>query len=498
MKKILSLLTIVFSVWQINAQTVVLDCQTSSSPINNSGSRGATDRRNYDIANCWSFGGIGYTDISAIAGGWSAQSGQATNLAVTTFWTKSPWLKPGSGNITVKAKLTASNGTIRRVHAAYLPYDPITGNVANEGTRVEFDVYNFTTFNTAVNNLSFAIPAAIANSTQPFKIMLSLAGNGGNSRIMIDDVVIPGTYFANPANNCMPQALIQDADNDGVADADDAYPNDNTRAYNNLYPAGNYGTLMFEDLWPAKGDYDFNDLVIDYQYNLVTNADNKVVEMKANVVTRAIGASYRNGFGLQFNGLSSDKITSVSGAKYHGATWLNNAANGTENGQTSANVIIFDDAQKVLPSPGGSGSNTIPANPRVAPDTTKITITFVTASGQAVGLNDLDLNPYIIVNQERGKEVHLPDNIPSSKVNTEFFGQMQDDTKPAQGKYYKTADNLPWALNVVKSIPYTHTTNDFVSAYLKFAEWAQSNGTLYTDWFENNAEYRDTNKLFVP
>ncbi|MCG9880783.1 MAG: LruC domain-containing protein [Bacteroidia bacterium] len=498
MKKYLSALVIALSLGQLSAQTVVLDCQTSSSPINNSGSRGATDRRNYDIANCWTFGGIGYTDISAISGGWSAQSGQATNLSVTAFWAKSPWLKPGTGNITVKAKLTASNGTIRRVHVAYLPYDAVTGNSAREGTRVEFDVYNFTTFNSTVNNLSFAIPAAIANSNQPYKIMLSLAGTGGNSRIMIDDLVIPGTYFADPANSCFPQSQIQDADSDGVADADDAYPNDATRAYNNFYPSGNYGTLMFEDLWPAKGDYDFNDLVIDYQYNLITNASNKVVEMRANIVTRAIGASYRNGFAVQFNNLSPDKITGVTGAKYHDASWLNNAANGTENGQTFANVIIFDDAQKVLPSPGGSGSNTIPSNPRVAPDTTKITVSFVTTEAQAVGVNDIIINPYIIVNQERGKEVHLPNNVPSSKVNTNFFGQMQDDTKPGEGKYYKTVDNLPWALNVVKSIPYTHTTNDFVSAYLKFAEWAQSNGTLYTDWFEPNEGYRDTNKLFVP
>ncbi|MFY8191374.1 MAG: DUF4842 domain-containing protein [Bacteroidia bacterium] len=79
----------------------------------------------------------------------------------------------------------------------------------------------------------------------------------------------------------------------------------------------------------------------------------------------------------------------------------------------------------------------------------------------------IKLQPY---QEDREKEVHLPNFAPSTKVNAVYFGQMQDDTKPAQAKYYKTVDNLPWALNVVKSIPYTHTTNDFVSAYLKFAE----------------------------
>lgn len=495
MKKLLSLV-IALSFYQLNAQNIVLNCETSSSPINNGGSRGASDRRNYDIANCWSFGGITYTELGAISNSYSAQSGQATSLLVTSFWIKSPWLKPGAGNITLKAKLAASNGTVRKVHIAYLPYDTVTGNSAKEGTRVEFNVYDFTTFNTTVNNLSFPIPAAIANSSLPFKIMISLAGSGGNSRIMVDDVTIPSTYFANPANSCLPQALISDADSDGVADADDAYPNDASRAYNNLIPAPSFGTLMFEDLWPATGDYDFNDLVIDYRYNMVTNAANKVVEMKASFVTRAIGASFRNGFAFQLNNLAPNKIVAVSGAKYHGTEWLSNAANGTENGQTFANIIVFDDAQKILPSPGGIGSNTIPTNPRVAPDTTNITITFATNGENAVSVSDIIFNPYIIVNQVRGKEVHLPNFVPSSKANNSFFGTMQDDSNPGSNKYYKTKNNLPWALNVVQTIPYTHSTNDFISGYLKFAEWAQSNGTLYTDWYLNLPEYRDNTKLF--
>ncbi len=29
------------------------------------------------------------------------------------------------------------------------------------------------------------------------------------------------------------------------------------------------GTLAYEDLWPGKGDYDFNDLVVDYDFDIV-------------------------------------------------------------------------------------------------------------------------------------------------------------------------------------------------------------------------------------
>jgi LruC domain-containing protein len=454
--------------------------------------------RAIEIANCWSFGSISFISANVISGNWSGQSGQATNISATNMWIKSPWVKLKSGNITLKCKLSATNGTVRKVHIAYLPYDAVNGNAVKEGTRVEFNNYTFATINQTINNISFPIPAAIENSSVPYKIMVSFAGSGGNSRFIVDELDIPSTYFADPSNNCLPQASIVDADSDGVADADDAYPNDATRAYNNLYPSPSFGTLMFEDLWPATGDYDFNDLVVDYRYNLVTNAANKVVEMKGTFVTRAVGASFRNGFAFQLNNLSPDKITAVTGAKYHGAPWISNASNGTENEQTFANVIVFDDAQKVLPSPGGSGTNIMPANPKVAPDTTFINITFTAVSGQMIGLSDVVFNPYIIINQIRGKELHLPNNVPSGKVDASFFGQNQDNSIPAQGKYYKTSNNLPWALNINTSIPYAHSTNDFVTAYLKFAEWAQSNGTLYTDWYINNSGYRDASKLFVP
>jgi LruC domain-containing protein len=454
--------------------------------------------RAIEIANCWSFGSISFISANVISGNWSGQSGQATNISATNMWIKSPWVKLKSGNITLKCKLSAANGTVRKVHIAYLPYDAVNGNAIKEGTRVEFNNYTFATINQTINNISFPIPAAIENSSVPYKIMVSFAGSGGNSRFIVDELDIPSTYFADPSNNCLPQASIVDADSDGVADADDAYPNDATRAYNNLYPSPSFGTLMFEDLWPATGDYDFNDLVVDYRYNLVTNAANKVVEMKGTFVTRAVGASFRNGFAFQLNNLSPDKITAVTGAKYHGAPWISNASNGTENEQTFANVIVFDDAQKVLPSPGGSGTNIMPANPKVAPDTTFINITFTAVSGQMIGLSDVVFNPYIIINQIRGKELHLPNNVPSGKVDASFFGQNQDNSIPAQGKYYKTSNNLPWALNINTSIPYAHSTNDFVTAYLKFAEWAQSNGTLYTDWYINNSGYRDASKLFVP
>ena len=54
-----------------------------------------------------------------------------------------------------------------------------------------------------------------------------------------------------------------DADGDGINDELDDFPFDPDKAFNNFSPSANSsGKLVFEDLWPSQGDYDFNDLVL--------------------------------------------------------------------------------------------------------------------------------------------------------------------------------------------------------------------------------------------
>ncbi len=81
----------------------------------------------------------------------------------------------------------------------------------------------------------------------------------------------------------------------------------------NLFPASGFGTLAFEDLWPGKGDYDFNDLVIDYQFLITTNTSNYVESVQGTFIIRAIGASFENGFGFQLSPVINPAHLTVTG-----------------------------------------------------------------------------------------------------------------------------------------------------------------------------------------
>lgn len=280
-----------------------------------------------------------------------------------------------------------------------------------------------------------------------------------------------------------------DTDKDGIIDSSDDYPNDPKLAFNNFYPSSSiFGTLAFEDLWPSKGDYDFNDLVIDYNFNRITNAQNKVVSLKGKFTVRAIGASFQNGFGFSIPGVTPSQIASVTGTKYTEG-YIKTNGNGTEAGQKNATIIVFDNAWK-----HGSG-NTNPSQPFVASETIEVTINLVNPV-DASNFGMAPYNPFIIVNKERGKEVHLANYAPTDLADRSYFGASFDNSQSGIGKYYKTKDNLPWAIDFPNRFEYPIEKAKIDISHLKFINWVLSNGVDYKNWYKNESGYRNSSNIY--
>lgn len=305
--------------------------------------------------------------------------------------------------------------------------------------------------------------------------------------------VTANPFAAIVVNNVAPLDSAADADKDGVTDTFDEYKTDPLRAFNNYTPAKNiYGTLAFEDLWPARGDYDFNDLVVDYNFNTVTNAQNNVVEMFADIKVRAVGGSFVNAFGFQLP-VAASAVSSVTGHKLTEG-YINLSANGTESGNSKATIIAFDNPIKVI-NGGGVTVNTIPGSTYYEPKSVSLKITFASAISKTA-LGTAPYNPFIVVNKVRGKEVHLPGSAPTDLADPSFFGKDDDRTVIAQGRYYKSSKNLPWAVHFGESFDYPVEKTEITSSYNYFAPWAESNAGVYKDWYNDKAGYRNTKNIF--
>ncbi len=283
-----------------------------------------------------------------------------------------------------------------------------------------------------------------------------------------------------------------DGDGDGVDDDDDDYPTDGTRAHNNY---GTPGTLLYEDLWPAVGDYDFNDLVVGYRYNIVTDAANKVKDVIGTYKVKAIGASFKNGFGISFN-VPASAVQSVTGGRFT-ENKVTRSANGTESGNpTRATVFVTDNCKNLANNAGGTQfMNTMKSEAPVSFDSMNVRVTFTT-SQTASALGSAPFRPFIFADGTRGKEIQLADVAPTSLMTTALFGTLQDNSRPAQNRYFKTSRNLPWGLHIPAEIPWAIEKTQFTQAYLKFGNWAESGGTVDADWYMNKPGYRDNSKIY--
>lgn len=288
-----------------------------------------------------------------------------------------------------------------------------------------------------------------------------------------------------------------DTDGDGVADAQDAFPNDPARAYISYYPSSStFATIAFEDNFPTKGDYDLNDLLVNYQYTFISNASNQVVELKGNFNVGAAGASFHNGFGVQLP-VAASAVSSATGSQLISG-YITLASNGVESGQSKAVIIPFDNHEALIKNPDGSFFiNTMMSKDKVTNGkTATIDVNFSTPVAAST-LTVSAFNPFLISNLRRGYEVHLPGFAPTDKAQTSLFGTGDDSSTPATGRYYLSKENWPWAINFSEPFSWPVETVPINQAYLHFSDWASSSGANYVDWYTNTSSgYRNSTNIY--
>ncbi len=286
---------------------------------------------------------------------------------------------------------------------------------------------------------------------------------------------------------------IVDTDGDGVPDDRDVYPKDKDRAYDRYYPSElTWGTTAFEDLWPNEGDYDLNDLVVNYRYKFAMSATNNVADLTAEYTPLAAGASQKNGFGVQLP-ISSDAISKVSGSSIK-ESYLKLAGNGTEAGQEKAVIIPFDNFQNLFN--GTYYINTLPGSGKLTGETVKLYMQFTSPlSDDFTAL--APFNPFMISGLDRGREVHLVNKAPTDLVNLKTLGTGSDTSDPKTGRYYVTANNKPFGIDIYGTFSYPQEKINISQVFTHFDEWAKSGGYKYDDWYSDKDGYINK-KLIYP
>ncbi len=305
-----------------------------------------------------------------------------------------------------------------------------------------------------------------------------------------------GVATARTSSTICPRGYGDDDDDDGVLNDDDDFPYDEDRAFLNYYPGDDslsWGTLAFEDRWPLMGDYDFNDVIIRYRFETVDDPADNLLEVFGYFSLKASGASYEDGFAIEMPFPAGNvEILTVTPGDLAGLS--------IEDGDESKIIKFFSNALEIMSKPETSTFvNTDSSDPYLEPVDFELYLKLAVAVDESTLPWSLPYNPFIIIDQQAGYEVHLPDMPPTIFADPLLFGTEDDTSDPGTNRYYKTIINLPWAINIPVEWVYPIERIAIIDAYNYFDDWAESSGDVYNDWHENTEGYTvDANLYQIP
>lgn len=215
------------------------------------------------------------------------------------------------------------------------------------------------------------------------------------------------------------------------------------------------GTLAFEDIWPSGGDYDMNDVVVEYERAVTFDSKNRVKKIADTFTPVHDGASYANAFAYQTDPAQTGTVTVLG--------------EGTVVENETHSVVVFPNARQAV--------------------ATGKAVTVERTFDEAGSFLKTDLkpvNPYIIVKYAAGErnrvEVHLPKHQGTAWADNTLNYTADDAYYIDKGGKYPFAIELP-----LKGFHAVTERNriDAETEYPDFKAWVESKGTVNKDWYNN-------------
>ena len=330
---------------------------------------------------------------------------------------------------------------------------------------------------------------------------------GNNNKVDVGDLNHPValTYNA-PRTSTNKTETIIDTDGDGVTDSLDIDPNDSRFV---SYSSAS-GRFMFEDIYPWKGDYDFNDVVVDYQLNAYLDNNHDVRKVTMFILPINDGAGSDNEVRLRLPEIEKTDIQNfVDSSSFDDEIVQLNTS--------EANWRIFEDFHEYMTGRKVLHGDTLTFRWMSAWTTNNGVYEFL-GTGRIDTHGDYewtfslpDSYLYEISSVKRFVWSHttferqsfdsdelkltsisfeLPSGYRISDITTDNL-QLYIQTENKAAVFTKEADStyqdnsgMPFGVHVPQEVMWPEENEDITEKYTDFTAWATSNGTTNQNWWE--------------
>lgn len=235
------------------------------------------------------------------------------------------------------------------------------------------------------------------------------------------------------------------------------------------------GVYAFEDEWPKAGDYDMNDVLVQYTYQKVFNIFNEILSESFTFKTLYNKSTvFTNGLGFILSNEGNAQSIEYFIRKENEKDFT--VASEADKFTRESNAIILTDNVKTNPN-------------------AEYKVTFKYGDKNSNKKQETSIDAFIYRPSKEGNrlEVHCPMKKPTSKVDTSLFGQYEDCSKPNEGIYYvSNQENIyPFAFylsnananDIAELKNFDKNEKKSISEiYPKFIDWAKY-GTN-ADWYK--------------
>ena len=80
----------------------------------------------------------------------------------------------------------------------------------------------------------------------------------------------------------------------------------------------------------------------------------------------------------------------------------------------------------------------------------------------------------------------------------ELFNSYDDANDIENGISFRTDNHLPWAIHFAEHCNYPIEKKQIIQSFNHFADWAQSDGQQYQDWYQDIEGYQNDDLIYNP